>query len=287
LDSSEILLMAAYADPIDILTPDGADKRKFGDDNIREFKRAVRERLASIFVDIDSDPLVLKPGVITSGMLVDALILTAKIADLNVTTGKLADRVVTGIKLGLAAVIDEHIGAGLFNFDDVNSTAGYQVAGAAAVGKYLKGDGVHFVPGDILAADIPDALLQKLIMHLDGWYITNVPATSASFLTRYFNALGSGRNGTVMTQAGEIRKVWVYGEAARTAGSFTVKVSKNGVDTAAAAVMDAANPQTSIAAIAAGAVAFAAGDLLGFNWVTAGFAPNNTTHIAGFEARYT
>jgi hypothetical protein len=52
----------AYADPIDPVTPTDADISGQGDDKIREFKRAVRQRLASFFIDPDADPLVPKVG---------------------------------------------------------------------------------------------------------------------------------------------------------------------------------------------------------------------------------
>lgn len=50
----------AFAFAIDPTSPAGSDQVKLGDDNIRSFKSAVRERLASIFVDVDTDPYVLK-----------------------------------------------------------------------------------------------------------------------------------------------------------------------------------------------------------------------------------
>jgi hypothetical protein len=318
----------AYADPINAATPDGAvDQARQGDDNIREFKRAVQQRLASFFINYDADPMVPKNGSIPGAALVDLAVLTAKIADLAVTTGKLADGAVTAAKLaalavttaniidasvtqaklanlsvGTAQIIDAAvtaaklaasavlpggIGAGTFGFDGVTSTNGYRVGGAAPANQFLAGDGAWATFRALLVADFPDALLQKLLLHIDGWYLINAPASSSSFMTRFFNALGTDRNSTVMTQAGEVRKVWLRGEAARTAGSLTAKVSKNGADTGATAVIDAANPQTSVASVAAGAVTFVAGDLLAFNWTTVGFAPNNTTHVAGFEARYT
>ena len=50
----------AYA--LDALVPSGADPVASGDNIIREFKSAVRERLGSIVEDVDGSPLVLKAG---------------------------------------------------------------------------------------------------------------------------------------------------------------------------------------------------------------------------------
>lgn len=52
----------AYPDPLDPATPSDADISGQGDDRIREFKRAVIQRLLSFFTDVNVDPLVPKHG---------------------------------------------------------------------------------------------------------------------------------------------------------------------------------------------------------------------------------
>lgn len=49
-----------YADPLDPLTPGGSAGLVDGDDRIREMKRAIIQRLGSIVVDVDANPLQLK-----------------------------------------------------------------------------------------------------------------------------------------------------------------------------------------------------------------------------------
>lgn len=318
----------AYADALDPLIPAGSEKRKFGDDDIRQLTRAVRQRLASFFNDVDIDPLTPKNLSIAGAALVDLAVLTAKIADLAVTTGKLADGSVTAAKLaalavatanivdgavtqakhanlsvGTAQIIDAAvtaaklaagavlpggIGAGTFGFDGVTSTSGYRVGGAAPANQFLAGDGAWATFRALLAADFPDALLQKLLLRFDGWFVDNVPGGSASFFERYRAGGLLDQHVAVMTRAGEVRGVWVRGNADRTAGSFTAKVQKNGADTAATAVIDGTNPRESYTTPAAGAVAFAAGDYLGMAWASAGLTPAaSTEYVAGFEVRYT
>lgn len=49
----------AFVDDLDPLTPDGSDLVSQGDDRIRETKRALIERLLSVFADVNADPMVL------------------------------------------------------------------------------------------------------------------------------------------------------------------------------------------------------------------------------------
>lgn len=48
-----------YADVFDLTTPTGAEGLSNGDDRIREFKRALSQRLLTLVEDVDADPLVL------------------------------------------------------------------------------------------------------------------------------------------------------------------------------------------------------------------------------------
>jgi hypothetical protein len=63
----------AYTDPVlDETIPPSTEKVKLGASRIRELTRALRERLASIFVNPDADPLVVKDKSLELAMLSDA-----------------------------------------------------------------------------------------------------------------------------------------------------------------------------------------------------------------------
>lgn len=50
----------AYTQTIDEATPAGTDNASTADDQLRALKRDIKERLNSVFVDYNADPLVLK-----------------------------------------------------------------------------------------------------------------------------------------------------------------------------------------------------------------------------------
>jgi hypothetical protein len=78
---------------------------------------------------------------------------------------------------------------------------------------------------------------------------------------------------------GSIVGVAAYLEAARTAGTLTFEVYKNGVATGLTAVIDGTNPQSTFGTQAPNVDTFAAGDLLDVRWTTAGFAPITNPHF--------
>lgn len=68
----------AYADgAIDVNAPADSDDLSNGDDEIRKFKRQVRDRLATLVVDPDADPLALKPTGVTGAITGLKRIITA------------------------------------------------------------------------------------------------------------------------------------------------------------------------------------------------------------------
>jgi len=314
---------------LDETKPAGGDERRFGDDVIRQHIRAIRQRLSSVFVDIDVDPMVAKPGIIPGTAIADLGVATGKLADAGVTqaklakpsvgnpelinlavdTGKLADGSVTQPKLGALAVGTGQLAAaavtaaklaanavvpgsidpaGAFTFNALNTILGLRINGAAPVNQLLVGDGSWGNWRALVSADIPDAVLQKLLIRCEGWYLNDTPGTATSFMTRWQPLGGLDQHVAVMTRAGELRSLFIRGNADRTAGSFIAKLILNGVTTAVTATIDGANPRQVIATFAAGAVPFAAGDQLGLAWESIGLVPANTTeYIAGFEVRYT
>jgi hypothetical protein len=81
-----------YGDPLDQTTPADLDMAGQGDDRIREFKRAVRQRLASFFQNVDSDPLVPIVGSIPPSTFADNSIPGTKLIVGSVP----ADRIIGG-----------------------------------------------------------------------------------------------------------------------------------------------------------------------------------------------
>lgn len=69
----------AYTEALDPETPADGDLASEGDDSIRQFKRAIIERLLTVFKDVDVDPLE----------FIDEFIQTAGIKDGAVTSAKL------------------------------------------------------------------------------------------------------------------------------------------------------------------------------------------------------
>lgn len=70
----------AYADVLDETKPAGVDALSLGDDTIRTHIRAIRQRLASVFVNVDNDPLVLKDGATGNKLTLTRVIAGADIA---------------------------------------------------------------------------------------------------------------------------------------------------------------------------------------------------------------
>ena len=55
----------AYSEPLDIATPGDNDPISQGDNAIRQFKRAILERLNTLIEDVAADPWVLKEGAVS------------------------------------------------------------------------------------------------------------------------------------------------------------------------------------------------------------------------------
>lgn len=89
---------------IDTAEPTDARAVSQGDDRIRETRRYLSERMADIFVDANSSPLVVKDGRIGTGPLADLAVTTAKLAADAVTQSKIADDAV-----GTDQIIDDAV----------------------------------------------------------------------------------------------------------------------------------------------------------------------------------
>jgi hypothetical protein len=96
----------AYGDPLDQSTPADLDMAGQGDDRIRELKRALRQRLASFFVDVDADPLVPKAGSINPAVA----FADGSIPGTKITINSLpADRIIGGGGGGGGGVTDNSV----------------------------------------------------------------------------------------------------------------------------------------------------------------------------------
>jgi hypothetical protein len=265
----------AYADPLDQNKPDGADKRKFGDDQIRTHIRAIRQRLASVFVDVDVDPLTLKDNTVVTTKIVDGNVTAAKLADASVSTAKIVDAAVTLAKLAPLSVDTSKL-------IDAAVTLVKLADGAVSTSK--------IVDAAVTLAKLDPTALGKFLVRLDGFFVDNAVGTSNSFMERFRTGGTIDQHVTVMPRAGEIRAVWVRGNADRTSGNIQFLVSINGVNSGAFAQIGDApyGVREDYRLYAAGAVPFAVGDYLGMNWISVGLLPaGSTEYVAGFEVRYT
>lgn len=106
---------------------------------------------------------------------------------------------------------------------------------------------------------------------------------SSSGVMRRFMYLSSGATGSttgaiVMTRPGSILGISVAGDTARTAGTATFEVYKNGVGTGLTVTIDGTNTQYHYAAQASGTDTFIAGDRLNVQFTLASLSPT-----IGFE----
>jgi hypothetical protein len=103
-----------FANSLDPAAPAGGDQARFLDDAIRDLTNAVRERLATIVVDVDADPMVLSVSApladdsVTNVKMADASVGTAELIDLSVTEPKMADNAVSNRVL-IADSVDQRV----------------------------------------------------------------------------------------------------------------------------------------------------------------------------------
>ena len=108
-----------YSNPLDPTTPADTDLRSQGDDRIREVKAALLERLLTVFVDMNINPLAFIAGVIPTAALANLAVATAKLADLSVTPAKLALLAVTTPTINDLAVTNPKVAADAIAFTNL------------------------------------------------------------------------------------------------------------------------------------------------------------------------
>jgi hypothetical protein len=149
----------------------------------------------------------------------------------------------------------------------VNAANGYQVAGAAASGQYLRGNGTHFVSSAIQAADLPSG---------SSSYIQNGVAQQ----TADFNITGDGTIGDDLTVNGAINlpattttdgyinlggSRFMHGNSGTFLGSGSGNLSSTGAANVGIGASSLANATSGIANTAVGNGALTANTSGGFN----------------------
>lgn len=116
---------------------------------------------------------------------------------------------------------------------------------------------------------------------IDGWYQDDVTASQSSVaLGRVGDAVWAAFDGKwIAPRAGSITGVAVKSNDARTAGTLTVEVTKNGSGTGLTAVLDGTNTTFKATTQAKGSDTFAAGDELGVIITTDGSWAPTTADI--------
>lgn len=92
-----------YTSNLDDTQPGQADKVRLGAGWLRTLTKAVKERLLTVFVDPDADPLVFKDGVVPGSALVANSIPFSAYADASIGNTKIANDTIELAKLTSAA----------------------------------------------------------------------------------------------------------------------------------------------------------------------------------------
>jgi hypothetical protein len=119
---------------------------------------------------------------------------------------------------------------------------------------------------------------------VDGWWADDVPGTAGPTLMSRFTGLGAAfPTSWVAVRVGSITGVVVKSNAARTAGTLTVEVFKNGAGIGLTAVLDATNTLTKSSTQAKDTDTFVAGDELDCRVTSAGWTPTTADIRASIE----
>lgn len=86
-------------EPLEEALPLGTEFARLGAERLRKLALALDQRLRSVFVDSDADPLVLKNDTVGSGQLQDGAVLEVNLAVDSVITSKIQNAAVTEPKL--------------------------------------------------------------------------------------------------------------------------------------------------------------------------------------------
>lgn len=129
-----------------------------------------------------------------------------------------------------------------------------------------------------------ETLRRRLSVYgVDGWYQDNVTANQTDvLLTRL---VGAAPDAWIAPRAGRIVSVWVYSSEARSAGTLTIEVFKNGTQFGTVSVsLNATYTTFDVRYVKRQTLPFAAGDRLDLRITTDGsWAPTTADVRAGLE----
>lgn len=175
----------AYVYALDVALPANTDLVSQGAQNIRELKAAVRERINSFFVNVDTDPLAGKDGAVLGNTTVKAL---TPVADDTYALGtsllRFSDLRVNTATFSGAVVLSSTLAAGA-------TTVTRNTSGAFALtvdNDHANGYGLKVVAGSALAdyafvVDNYDASAQLFSVRGNGWAMAPLGMCSATGTT--------------------------------------------------------------------------------------------------------
>lgn len=120
---------------------------------------------------------------------------------------------------------------------------------------------------------------------IDGWYYENAAANLNNQVMTRLSGTTNNATGWIAPRAGSVTGIAIHSNAARTGGTLTAKVFKNGAQLGTlTAVLDGINTTFKTAAQAKDTDTFAAGDILDIRIQTdAGWAPTTADVRAALE----
>lgn len=121
---------------------------------------------------------------------------------------------------------------------------------------------------------------------VDGWWDDDLTGTGGPTALVRFGAGAAFPNAFIGTRPGSITGIIVKSNEARTAGTATFEVTKNGTGTGLTAVLDGTNTTLKASNQAPGTDTFVAGDEIGVTITTAGWTPTTADIRVAVEVEY-
>jgi hypothetical protein len=124
--------------------------------------------------------------------------------------------------------------------------------------------------------------LKQTLYHVDGFFQNAVPANQTN--VRLARHGGAAPAVWIAPRNGWVHDIWVFSDAARTTGTLTLTLFKNGVALGATtAVLNAVNTTYKLTQVDNFVLPFNPGDQLDLRVTTATWAPTTANILAGME----